>query len=314
MKNELCILVSRSIWRETFLSGDAASIFSAKFKWGITMRINPAASVKTLCVCGGLVLTFTFAPAPTSQAQLLPILVPTADLNTPTGVGITGGGFESGIGNFSTTGEAEVTGTIAGSGLLSPTEGSSQLFLQTTGTIDNYIANPFTATVALDIVMDIFLGLTPNSIDGFVGFTDADGASEGATEGAAARQTFEVVAPTTLTFDYAFITDELDQSSEFSDTAFFVLDGEMSLLGNVEVASAFTTLPGSTGFDGVIPYQSFSVNLDPGIHTIGFGVVDVSDAIVNSALLVDNIVVSPEPTSAAILILTTGCLMLRRRA
>ncbi|MEO0513861.1 MAG: PEP-CTERM sorting domain-containing protein [Planctomycetota bacterium] len=249
-----------------------------------------------------------------SQAQLLPIVVPTADLGTPTGVGISDGGFESGIGDFTAIGETEVTGTIGGSGLLSPTQGSSQLFLETTGTIDSFLANPFTSTVALDIVIDVFLGLRPNSIDGFVGFTDLDGESEGATEGSAVRRTFEVLTPTTLTFDYAFLTDELDQPSDFSDTAFFSLDGELFLLGNVETAADFTTLSGVTGFDGVIPYQTFSIPLDVGIHTIGFGVVDVSDTIVNSALLIDNIVVSPEPTTAMLLVLTTGCVMLRRRA
>jgi len=252
--------------------------------------------------------------AVSSEAQLLPLVVPTADLGVPTGVGIADGGFEAGIGDFTVIGETQTTSTIGGSSLLSPTEGSSQLFLETTGTIDSFLANPFTSTVALDIVIDVFLGLTPNSIDGFIGFTDLDGESQGATEGSAVRRTFEVTAPTTLTFDYAFLTDELDQPSDFSDTAFFSLDGELTLLGNVETASDFTTLSGATGFDGVIPYQTFSTPLDVGIHTIGFGVVDVSDTIVNSALLIDNIVVSPEPTSAMVLVLTTGCMMWRRRA
>lgn len=254
------------------------------------------------------------AAASTSQAQLLPIIVPTQDLGVPTGIGVTGGSFESGIGNFTTTGEANVTGTIGGSGLLSPTQGTQQLFLETTGTVDSFLQNPYTATVSVDIVLDVFLGLNPGDIDAFVGVTDLDNQSEGATEGSAARQSIEVLTPTTLSFDYAFLTDELDQPSDFSDTAFFALDGELFLLGNVENAMLFTTLPGTTGFDGVIPYQSFAVNLDPGIHTFGFGVVDVSDTIVNSALLIDNVMVSPEPTSAAIFALMTGGLLLRRRA
>lgn len=243
-----------------------------------------------LLMAGGFVWLFA---ATAVQAQLLPIVVPTAELNIPTGVGVTNGGFESGFDGFKVTGEASISGTIGGSGLLAPRQGSSQLFLETTGTVDNYIADPFNATVSPDIVIDIFLGLRPNYIDGFVGFTDLDGESQGATEGSAARQTFEVTTASTLRFEYAFATDELDQPSDFSDTAFFALDGELTLLGNVETASDFTILPFSTGFDGVIPYRSLSVNLDPGIHTIGFGVVDVSDAVVNSALLVDNITLTP---------------------
>lgn len=223
------------------------------------------------------------------------------------------GGFETGIGNFSTTGEANVTGTVGGSALLSPTEGTQQLFLETTGTVDNFLENPYTATVSVDIVLDVFLGLNPGDIDAFVGVTDLDNQSEGATEGSAARQTIEVLAPTTLSFDYAFITDELDQPSDFSDTAFFALNGELFLLGNLEDTSLFTMLSFTTGFDGVIPYQTFMVNLDPGVHTFGFGVVDVSDTIVNSALLIDNVMVSPEPTSAAIFALTAGALTVRRR-
>lgn len=249
--------------------------------------------------------------ASAAEASLLPIVVPVPDLTVSTGVGVTNPGFESADDGFVLLGEAEVTGTVDGSGLLSPTQGSSQLFLQTTGTIDNFIDDPFNATVRPDSAIEPFLGIPTNSIDGFVGATDLDDESQGATEGSAARQTFEVAVTSTLTFDYAFASDELDQPSEFSDTAFFTLDGEIFLLGNVETASDFTDTPG-TRFDGVIPYQQFSIDLDPGVHTIGFGVVDVSDAIVNSALLIDNLVLMPEPSSL-LAVAAVGLVGLRRR-
>jgi hypothetical protein len=235
---------------------------------------------------------FYLLGASATQAQLLPIVVPTANLGVPTGVGVENGGFEAGVNGYNFIGEATLTGTIDGSSLLSPRQGSTQAYLQTTGSVDNFLADPFNATVVPDSALEVFLGLPINSIDAFVGVTDLDGASEGATEGSGFRQTFEVTAPSTLTFDYAFASDELDQPSNFSDTAFFALDGDIFLLGNVENDDDFTTLSGSQ-YDGVIPYQTYTVGLDTGIHTVGFGVVDVSDAIVNSALLIDDLEITP---------------------
>ncbi|MEO1235503.1 MAG: PEP-CTERM sorting domain-containing protein [Planctomycetota bacterium] len=249
------------------------------------------------------------------QAQLLPIVIDTADLGVPTGVGIADGGFEtSGLGGFTPIGVVDVVGTVSGDPLLSPSSGSSQVFLQTgDGSNDNFIANPLTADIAPDVALDVFLGLAPGAIDGFIGITDLDGESEGATEGSAVRQTFEVLAPTTLSFDFNFATDELDQPSAFSDTAFFVLDGEISLLGNVEDDDDFTDTTSAFEFDGATGFQNFSVSLDPGVHTIGFGVVDVSDAVVNSALLIDNITVSPEPGTGLLVGLAAAVGLTRRR-
>lgn len=250
------------------------------------------------------------------QAQLLPIVINTADLGVPTGVGVADGGFESGdLGGFTPIGVADVVGTVSGDPLLAPSSGSSQVFLQTgDGINDNFIENPLTADIAPDVALDVFLGLAPGTIDGFIGLTDLDGESEGATEGSAVRQTFEVLAPTTLSFDFNFVTDELDQPSEFSDTAFFVLDGEIFLLGNVENAGDFTDTTSAFEFDGATGFQNFSTPLDPGIHTIGFGVVDVSDAIVNSALLIDNVTVSPEPGTGLLVALAAAATLGRRRS
>ena len=181
--------------------------------------------------------------------------------------------FETGIfSGWTTSGAPAVGGTTFG---FAPTNGSFQAVLQTeVGTQSN------AATLAT------FLGVTTAQLDALT-----SGGS--VTEGSAVKQTFTQgsgsftiafgvvnkgdtnvnsallfdnlqIAPNgTLSFNWNFLTDELDQSATFNDYAFVAFNGQLFLLRD-KLTGPFNT--GPTGFDGNTGTQTFS-QLFPALAT-----------------------------------------------
>lgn len=123
--------------------------------------------------------------------------------------------------------------------------------------------------------LEAFLGLTPESIN------------RGATEGSAISQTFTANAGDVLTFDFNFLTNESTPTPNFNDFSFVTINGSVSRLADTN--STFS--PSPTGaFGAETGFQTFSSTVPTtGTLTLGLGVTDVNDQIVNSGLLVDNI-------------------------
>lgn len=116
--------------------------------------------------------------------------------------------------------------------------------------------------------------------------------------GSGLRQTFTAVAGETLSFQWNFLSDDVGAGSN-NDFAFFSLGG-LSTLANTSTATFFSS---NTVLDSETGFRTFSFVIPTtGSFTLGFGVVNVVDSSVTSALLVDNIQFAPpsaipEPTT-----------------
>ncbi|NES23854.1 MAG: hypothetical protein F6K41_34295, partial [Symploca sp. SIO3E6] len=197
-------------------------------------------------------------------------------------------GFESGdFTDWTTIGETSVETADFGSG---PTEGTFQA-LVTSGGVSVTDAN-----------LETFLEAAGGSLDD-LGIGDA-------TEGSAIQITFVAEAGDTLSFDWNFLTDELDQAAIFNDFSFLTLtspSGETST-SIITTRSSTPVGTGVAGFDGETGFQTSSIPISAnGTYTIGIGVVDVADAVVDSAILVDNVsITTPTPINGAPVSLSAG--------
>jgi Ca2+-binding RTX toxin-like protein len=181
-------------------------------------------------------------------------------------------GFETGdFSNWTTTGNASIQTASFG---VDPTEGNFQAL------ISNGVNS------VSDTSLETLLGLNSGDLDNL--------GNGNATEGSALQLLpITVEAGDVVTFDWNFLTGEGTPSS-FNDFA-FVSISSLSELGDTNSNFIFsnTIFPTETGY-GTFTYQ-FETD---GTFTVGIGVVDVGDTIVDSALLVDNLKVfsNPEPS------------------
>jgi hypothetical protein len=107
------------------------------------------------------------------------------------------------------------------------------------------------------------------------------------TEGSAIKQTFTANAGDVLTFDWNFLTNE-GTPSFFNDFAFFGISPFSLELADTNSSDFFSTSGGN--FNEQTGLKTISIGIaQTGTYTLSFGVVDVGDAIVDSALIVDNI-------------------------
>ncbi|MDO8962286.1 MAG: PEP-CTERM sorting domain-containing protein [Methylophilus sp.] len=122
-----------------------------------------------------------------------------------------------------------------------------------------------------------------------------------AFEGSVLKQTFNVNAGDTLTFNWNFFTNE---ASTGADYAFVSINGALTTLATpLDAANSSLPYAYTTGF------QTFSQTFNTASSvTLAFGVVDVNDYNVTSALWFDNVAVVPEPETYAMLLAGLGLL------
>ncbi|MGD1910851.1 MAG: calcium-binding protein [Rivularia sp. (in: cyanobacteria)] len=178
------------------------------------------------------------------------------------------GGFETGdFTAWETIGDTSIETAEFG---VIPTQGDFQALLTTDfGSVS-------------DDILENFLGLNSGDIDG-IGNGDA-------TQGSALRKTITVEAGDVLSFDFNFLTNETTFDSDpetFNDFGFVSIAPNSSS----ELADTGTFLISSpTEFFEETDYDNFTFEFsEAGTYTVGIGVVDSQDTIVDSGLLVDNL-------------------------
>lgn len=214
------------------------------------------------------------------------LLVAVCALATPllSSAAVINGGFETGtLAGWTIVGSGHTSNSGFG---VTPTEGSFDGYIETTG---NFTA-PAPAVAAS-------LGVSGPAI-----------AALGAgapTNGTGISQDVTVSAGDTLTFDWNFLTDELDESATFNDFGFFSISGSAFLLASRN-SSAFNTTSPPAGFDGQTDWMTQSYTFpSAGTYKIGFGVFNVGDSGHNSVLLLDAVSI-PVPEPASIVLLGVG--------
>jgi hypothetical protein len=204
------------------------------------------------------------------------------------------GSFEQSGGSFTgwsaigSTSIANITNTQPS---LTPTNGSFQAFLS------NNISGAVSASS-----LDSFFNINNIALP-------VDTLARGPTNGSAILQTFSIGTASTLSFDFKSVTSEIPGSQW--DIMFYFVDGVITVLPNPDATGAnpnnsfgLTGAPDSNSYTYGYNYQTISVALAAGTHTIGFGVYNTGDESVNSGLFIDNVVLGiPEPGTATLM----GC-------
>ena len=179
-------------------------------------------------------------------------------------IGNDNGGFETGdFIAWKTIGDTSIQTSEFG---VIPTQGDFQALLTTGfGSVS-------------DTELEDFLGLESGNIDN-IGNGDA-------TEGSALHKTIAVEAGDVLSFDFNFLTNEFTPTF-FNDFAFVSITSN-SLSELADTNSIFELSP--TQFFEETDYDNFTFQFsEAGTYTVGIGVVDLIDNIVDSGLLVDDL-------------------------
>ncbi len=199
---------------------------------------------------------------------------------------IINGNFNNGLNNWNTSGDVSIFSDQA---LLTTASAIFEDDLPTSGTPFNFSGNEVTDLASLEA----FLGVEPLALEP----TDT---LLGAFEGSAIQQTFTALAGDELKFSGNFLTNE-DSSQVLvnNDTAFLTLvnteDNSSEVINLADLNSSLSTSPSSLGFLNETGVNNFSTTLTPGEYIFGLTVLDDSDSLVSSALLLDNIQIVNNP-------------------
>lgn len=188
---------------------------------------------------------------------------------------IVNGSFETGnLTGWLSSGNVAVNGTLTGTGSLTPTNGNFQATM---------ISSNITAAN-----LETFLGLNAGDLDTALTGT--------VTNGAAIAQTFTATAGESISFDFNYLAAENLTTTTFFDPAFVSISSPSST-SVVQLAQTGDASPplnvtflGSTMDQGETGYLSSNIVIpESGSVTLGFGVLNAGDTLVDSGLLIDNI-------------------------
>jgi hypothetical protein len=194
---------------------------------------------------------------------------------------VVNGDFETGnLAGWTLVGSGKATGSGIG---VAPTEGVFQGYIETTG---NFTALAPAVVASLGVPGSAIIGLGAGA----------------PTNGTGISQDVTVLAGDTLTFDWNFLTDELNEAATYNDFGFFSISGSAFLLASRN-SSIYNTVSPPAGFDGQTGWATQTYTFPAaGTYKIGFGVFNVGDSGHNSVLLLDAISIPvPEPTSIVLL-------------
>lgn len=197
--------------------------------------------------------------------------------------------FETGdLTDWQSVGDADVVDSSFG---VTPTDGSYQALMQT-GLATNESAAGLASFLRIDVA----------TLNGVTTGGDVAG-------GAAIAQQFALGAGDTLSFDWHFLSMEFPNTQPHNDFAFALLTdtADNSIIDLVMLADTtdldWATSPTAYWFEvpgGYKPAELAAAPL-PGLYQLSFGVVDLEDPILASALLIDNVSVAtsivPVPTA-----------------
>ncbi len=141
--------------------------------------------------------------------------------------------------------------------------------------------------------LESFLDLPDGTLDGF--------ANGPVIQGSAIRQTFSAGAGETLSFGFNFLTNEpepaspLDFINHFAFVSLLNSVGEIVLLEDLAdvIESRFPLNSSETRLARETGFQNFSFEINTaGTFTLGIGVVNVTDDLFESGLLIDNLMLT----------------------
>ena len=144
-----------------------------------------------------------------------------------------------------------------------------------------------------------FLGLSSGALNSIPG--------PNPTFGCTIKQTFTASAGEILSFDWSFLTSEVNPQPDYNDFAFWSLTSP-TLLANTYSAFDTSTVG---GFNNQTEFDTVNFVLPAsGLYTLGFGVFNAGDDYVSSGLLIDDvkIVPVPEPTTMVSVAMVLSCI------
>lgn len=221
----------------------------------------------------------------------------------------TNGGFESGLTGWSAAGDVSAQASVGG-------QTASGSFM---AVLTNAAPSGFDDATGLNLsgTAPVDFSFAPNFLGLPITTFDLSPAV-GAYEGSAIQQSFAVQAGDRLTFRWNLITNDLLNTGTGIggvDTAFFVVaqTGQPDFVvrlgeSNEAIMAASGGYSNTTG--NLIHSHIFSQS---GMATIGFGIVDVGDYAVSSALTLDQVILTPVPEAPLWALMLAGLAIVRMR-